>query len=431
MRNILLSGPDGRMFYGYIIVIASSLVMAVSSGAIYSFSVFFEPLQSQFGWSRAVTSGAFSAFVVLNGAMAIASGRLNDRFGPRIVVSISGAVLGCGFILMSQVTAVWQLYIAYGIVIAAGFSGAPVPLMSTVARWFNRRRGLMTGIVMAGTGVGTMVMPPVANWLIYTWDWRVSYAAFGLIVAVVILLAAQLLRRDPSKQGLLPFGEIQKARKRNPAQRVQTGLVLSEAMHTKQFWLLCFALTGFGYALQSVMVHIVIYARGLGLTPASAAAIMTIIGAMGVAGRIGVGGIADRLGARRPLAMVLGALAASLFFLAFTTQSWTVIAFAVLFGFVYGGTVPLFSHAVAELFGLRAHGVILGIITCSVGIGSAVGPVVTGYGFDLFGNYTLSFAIGGGVTAVATILALLVRPVDSMISRAAAPAERNNGSPSE
>ena len=408
MRDTKSTDPPGRLFYGYVIVIASFLIMAVSSGAIYSFSVFFEPLQTQFGWSRAVTSGAFSAFVVLNGAMAIGAGRLNDRFGPRIVLTISGLVLGLGFVMMSRITAVWQLYFAYGVVIAAGFSGAPVPLMSTVARWFHQRRGLMTGIVMAGTGIGTMVMPPFANWLVYRSDWRTSYLVFGLILTVVILLAAQFMRRDPSKHGLLPLGMSEPAMGREAKNPSHTGFSLSEAIRTRQFWLLCLALTGFGYALQSVMVHIVIHGRGVGLTPASAAAIMTIIGAMGFVGRIGVGHIADRLGARRPLILVLCVLSLSLFWLAFAAESWAVRAFAVLFGFVYGGTIPLFSYAVAEQFGLRAHGVILGIVTCSVGMGSAIGPIVTGYGFDQLGTYTLSFAICGGVTALSTLLALLV-----------------------
>jgi len=349
--------------------------------------------------------------MVMHGMMSIGGGRLNDRFGPRIVLSASGLVLGLAFIMMSRVTGVWHLYVGYGILIAAGFAGMPVPLMSTVARWFHARRGLMTGIVMAGTGVGTMIMPPFANWLIYRTDWRTSYLVFGLILTAVIVLAAQFMRRDPSKQGLLPLGVVAQSNEQGANAAIHAGMLLSEALRTRQFWLLCLALTGFGYALQSIMVHVVIYGRGLGLTPASAASIMTIIGGMGVAGRIGVGGIADRLGARRPLVMVLAALSLSLFWLAFTVQSWTVVAFAFVFGFVYGGTIPLFSHTVAELFGLRAHGVILGTITCSIGIGSALGPVVTGYGFDLLGSYTWSFIICGAVTGVATVLALCLRPV--------------------
>ncbi len=419
MRNTVSTESRGKFFYGYVIVIASFLIMAVSSGAIYSFSVFFEPLQTQFGWSRAVTSGAFSAFVVLNGVMAIGAGRLNDRFGPRIVLTISGLVLGLGFVFMSRITAVWQLYLAYGLAIAAGFSGAPVPLMSTVARWFQHRRGLMTGIVMAGTGIGTMVMPPFANWLVYRSDWRTSYLVFGLMLMAVILLAAQFMRRDPAKHGLLPFGMVESGAGREAGHPAHQGLLLSEAVRTRQFWLLCLALMGFGYALQSVMVHIVIHGRGLGLTPASAATIMTMIGAMGFAGRIGVGHIADRSGARQPLILVLCALSLSLFGLAFVAESWAVRVFAVLFGFVYGGTVPLFSYSVAEQFGLRAHGVILGIVTCCVGIGSAVGPIVTGYGYDRLGTYTLSFAICGAVTALSTLCALLVRTPTS-----------NTGSPS-
>jgi MFS family permease len=400
----------GTFFYGYIVVAAAFAIMAVSSGAIYSFSVFFAPLQDEFGWSRALTSGAFSSYVVVHGLLSIGTGRLNDRFGPRAILSACSLFFGLGFILMSQIHSVLHLYLLYGVMIAAGFSGAPVPLMSTVARWFRARRGMMTGVVMSGSGFGTMFVPPLANALIHTLEWRTAFAVVGGLVLVVVLVAAQFLKREPAQLGLKPLGG-DGADDASSSPNAPIELTFATATRTKQLGLLVVAFAGFGFALQSVMVHVVVNAIGHGLSPSSAAGIMTAIGGMGVVGRVGVGMLADRFGSKRLLAFQFLLLATSLFWVAVATDGWAIFAFGFAFGFAYGGIVPLYSHIVAELFGLRAHGAILGTITFSVGIGSAIGPIFTGYCYDLFGSYLVPFVTCGVVAAGAALMTSLVRPL--------------------
>ena len=413
MSDTASGSKSGTIFYGYVVVAASFLVMAVSSGAIYSFSVFFAPLQQEFGWSRALTSGAFSSYVVMQGLLSIGTGRLNDRFGPRAILSVCGVIFGLGLILMSRVDAVWQLYVLYGVMVAAGFSGAPVPLMSTIARWFRTRRGMMTGVMMAGTGFGTMLMPPFSNWLIQTLAWRSSFLIVGSILLVIIVVAAQFLRREPAQMGLQPLVGDEVVQRSTSESSDSWGLSFAEAAHTRQLWLLVIAFTGFGFVLQSVMVHVVINAIGLGVAPATAATIMTAIGGMGVVGRVGVGTLADRFGSKRLLTVQFALLALSMFWLAVAHDAWALVAFGLAFGFSYGGIVPLYSHIVATLFGLRAHGAILGTITFSVGIGSAIGPVFTGYCYDLQGAYVTPFAVCGAVAVAGALLTVLVRPLDA------------------
>jgi len=384
--------------------------MAISSGAIYSFSVFFAPLQAEFGWSRALTSGVFSSYTVMQGLSAIVTGRVNDRFGPRVILTICSLVFGLGFILMSRVDTLWQLYVIYGVMIAAGFSGAPVPLMSTVAHWFHARRGLMTGIVMAGTGFGTMFVPPFANRLIHTIEWRDSFVVVGVLLTAIILLAAQFLRRNPSQMGLPPMGGAHGPGVEKPGTSSR-GFSFAQAARTRQFWLLVTAMAGFGLALQSIMVHVVINATGHGLSPATAAGTMTAIGGMGVVGRIGVGSLADRLGSKRLLTLQFALLATSLFVFGAADSAVGIFAGALLFGYAYGGIVPLYSHIVAELFGLRSHGEILGAITFTVGIGSAIGPVFTGYCYDVLGSYVIPFSVCGGAAATSALLTALLRPL--------------------
>ncbi len=399
-----------QIFYGYIVVAAAFAIIAVNAGAVFSFSVFFAPLQDEFGWSRAVTSAAFSLHMITQGVLAIGVGRLNDRFGPRIIVTVCGLLLGVGFALISRVNAVWQLYLLYGLLIGAGVSGGPVPLMSTVARWFRARRGLMTGIVMGGVGVGTMILPPVADWLIRTVSWRSSFLAVGVLLLLVVPLAAQLLRRDPAMMGLQPLGSNDDARQLRTAPP-PAGLSFSDALRTRQLWLLIVSFGGFGFAVHSVMVHVVVHATGLGLSPAVAASTMTAIGALSVAGRVGVGSLADRRGSKRLMVLQYGLLALSLFWFAAVKETWAVFAGAICFGFAFGGIVPLNSHIVAELFGLQAHGALLGATGVSIGVGSAVGPIVTGYCYDTLGSYSLPFMICGSLAAAAALLTCLIQPV--------------------
>ena len=155
-----------RFFYGYVIIIVGFFVMALMWGTTLNFGLFLKPMSAEFGWTRATTSAPFSLSMFLFGILGMVTGRLNDRFGPRIVVTVCGLFLGVAFLLMSQISALWQLYLFYGVMIAIGTSGSFVPLASTVARWFARRRGLMTGLVLSGYGAGAMIGPPVASWLI-------------------------------------------------------------------------------------------------------------------------------------------------------------------------------------------------------------------------------------------------------------------------
>lgn len=204
MNNQNLSesnNPRTKLFYGYIIVAAALLIVIMAFGSRFSFGVFFKPMLRDFGWSRTLTSGAVALSMLFQGAGSMYMGRLNDKLGPRFVMTLCCIFLGLGLLLMSLVRDVWQLYLFYGVIVGAGMGGAFVAPLSTVARWFVKRRGIMTGIVIAGVGIGTLIVPPLANWLISLYDWRLSYIIVGSCILVIGVLAAQVLRRDPSKKG--------------------------------------------------------------------------------------------------------------------------------------------------------------------------------------------------------------------------------------
>ena len=397
-----------RFFYGYVVVVAAFLAMVLMPGTFFAFGIFFKPLSSEFGWSRALTSGAFSLSTLLAGVLAMVTGRLTDRFGPRVILSGSGFFLGLGYLLMSQTSAVWQLYLFYGAIVAIGMSGSILPQVSTVARWFVKKRGLMTGITMAGIGVGTMIIPPLASRLISEHGWRNSYVVIGFMVLAVVVSAAQFLRRDPAQKRQLPYGHNEVSSvSLNPK---VAGVSLQEAMRTRQLWLVCGAYLCFGLSLQAIMVHIVPHATELGISATVAANILVAIGGLSIVGRIVIGSTSDRIGSR--LALIIGfiLMTAALGWLLVADEMWKFYLFAAVFGFAYGGLGSMQSPLAAELFGLSAHGAILGVIIFGITIGGAIGPIMAGGIFDIRGSYDLAFLVCIIISIIGLVLTALLTP---------------------
>lgn len=389
------------LFYGYVIVAAAFLVMALMWGSLYTFAVFFEPLLETFGWTRAVISGAYSLALLLVGPFGILSGKLTDRFGPRLVV-IGGALLfGAGFLLLSQVRTIGQFYLYYAIV-GTGMSATVVPMASTVARWFTRRRGMMTGIALSGLGIGVLVIPPLTAGLILRYEWWGAYSMVGIAVIILVSLTAQVLRRDPARMGYVPYGE-EKLMTAGPA--LVVGLSLPEALRNRHFWMLAIALFGLSASSAAVPAHIVLHAIGFGVTTTNAVVILSIIGGLTSVGRVAMGAVADRIGCKKTLIISLLLDSAALFWLLTIRELWMFYAFAVVFGFSYGAAAALISPSVAEYFGLRSHGALLGVVMNGLQIIESIGMVLAGHIYDVTGSYSLAFtafAVAGLAGAVIT-----------------------------
>jgi hypothetical protein len=210
-------GIRPRLFYGWIVVATAFLVLFMAYGTQYAFGVFLAALGEEFGWSRASLSGVFSLYAFVYSVFALGAGRLTDRWGPRAVISVGGALLGIGLMLMSRVTALWQPYRLCGTVAALGMSTAYIPCNATVAKWFTRRRGIAVGLASAGGSLGTFALPPVAHLLVSHLGWRGAYVVFGAAVLVALNGLAVLMRRDPETMGLRPDGAPASPRPLAPA----------------------------------------------------------------------------------------------------------------------------------------------------------------------------------------------------------------------
>jgi MFS family permease len=390
--------------------------MTATFGTYLAFGVFFNSIVSEFGWSRGITSGAFSLSMVIQGSLAIVMGGLTDRLGPRKVLMFCGLLLGLGFFLMSRIYAVWQLYLFYGVIIGIGMSGIFVPLVSITARWFVRRRAMMAGIVVSGTSIATVIGPLVANQLISVYSWRMSYIMLGGAVVVIVGLAAQLLRHDPAQMGQLPYG--QSGGEEHDSRVPAAGFSLKQAVHTRQLWVISAMFFCFGFSVFSSLVHIVPHATDLGISAAGGASILATMGAVGIIGNVVLGTTADRIGNRQVYVISFILMSAALFWLLRATGMWMLFVFAAVLGLARGGMGASQSPLVVDFFGLSSHGLIFGVASLFYTVGAAIGPFLSGYLFDATGSYNSGLLVCAALSIVGIALTAFLRPVKTMQDRA-------------
>ena len=398
------------VFYGWIIVAASTIIMTLGLGMLQSFGVFFKPIASEFQWTRDVTAAAFSIYGVVEAIVTPLSGVFVDRYGPRTVLAISGILTGLGYFLISQTHALWQFYLFFGLIIGVSSGASYTPIVSTINRWFVCRRGLALGIVVSGVGVGTMVIPPLAAYLLDSFgSWRMAYIFLAALLGIGITGAALLMRRSPQKMGLVPYGHIHTIDTNKL--KNQINFSLREALRHRAFWMIFFiGALSFG-GLTLILVHLVNYATdpGIGLTPKIAATFISVLGLSSIAGKIGMGGISDRIGRKTTLVICCGLAGAMMFFLPLAKSLWMLYIFSAVFGFAYGGWTPVLPAIVGELFGLRSMGVIFGATSLGGSLGSALFAYLGGAIFETTRSYVLAFIIGGMVLAVAALLVFLIK----------------------
>ena len=401
-------GPP-RFFHGWIVVTGAFLILFMAYGTQYAFGVFFAALIDEFGWSRASLSGVFSLYAFSYAVFALVSGRLTDRWGPRVVIAIGGVLLGLGLIAMSRVTALWQPYVCYGLVAALGMSTAYVPCNATVAKWFTRRRGLAIGLASAGGSLGTFALPPVAHVVVSRVGWRWAYVIFGVAILLALNALAVLMRRDPETIGLGPDGD---APPRAAAERPEAWTP-RRAMRTRAFWLL-FAVFGATWIPVFVpLVHLVPMARGLGIPPLLAATLVSALGASALVGRLLMGAASDRIGRRGALAVSLALQSAAFVGFGLARELPGLYTAAILFGFSYGAGSTLFPAAVADYFGREHAASIAGLLFALAGSMAAWGPLAAGFIYDRAGSYQLAWWLGAGFNTLALLVLVVARPAAS------------------
>jgi MFS family permease len=377
--------------------------------------VFVKSIENEFALTRGATSGIFSVSMLLSCVFAIVGGWVLDKYGPRLLVFLMGLFTGVSLILVSQTNAAWQLFISYGLILPLGTGATFTVVNSTTSRWFEQKRGFILGVTTSGGGLGAMVMAPFSTYLIVQFEWRAAFVIIGLIAWFIMASLALVLRKYPSEMGLLPNGIKSEAAYKSLNQRKHrtqpTGLSLSQALRTSNFWFLILVWLLLSLNVHLIMVHLVPHAVDIGISAMDAAIIVSLIGGATIAGRIAIGKVSDTTGRKAPAVVCALLQVGILLWLIWSRELWMFYVFAIVFGSSWGGLSTMVTVLIGDVFGMRSIGAIMGVMSAGWSLGAASGPAIGGFTFDAIGNYFTAFSLGAGAMFIATLLVALVKRV--------------------
>lgn len=385
--------------------VVGALLMNLCLGSLYAWSIFIAPLEKEFGWSRADTSWIFTIAVFVFSMSFVVAGRLQDKLGP-FKISVVGSIgLALGFILASRTRSLGWIFFTFGGIMGFGNGfgyATPIPVLS---KWFPDRRGLAVGLAVAGYGGGSAILAVIGPPMLAGLGWRGTFLWLGIAFFVFTLIGAFLLQNPPA--GWAPKGW-------SPAPAAKTAATThdyppSEMLRTPQF-----PLMWIGYCLGAAaglmtISQLIPYATSVGL-PATAATLTLLIGALGNAGgRILSGWLSDAIGRLQTLRLMILVSAIVMPILANTSGIGLVYVLLFLVYYCYGTQLSVFPSTTADFFGTKNLGVNYGFVFTAWGVAGIVGPMIGGYMFRTYRNYTAAFYTAGVLAIISLICMSMTR----------------------
>ena len=384
--------------YRWVIVALGGLMGCVALGAMFSLAVFQVAMAQDTGWSRAGIDFAMTINFIVMAFGSFAWGAASDRWGARVTTLCGAMLLGIALTLASRSTTLHGFQLTYGILVGLAASSFFAPLIATVTGWFDTRRNLAVSLVSAGMGMAPLTITPLAGWLITEYGWRAAMFDIGVLAWVLLIPAALFVRRPPvaaaPAQAAAPPPKPDKAE-------------IGKALTSPQFLVLGFTFMFCCAAHAGPIFHVVGYAQYCGLSLMTATTVYSVEGAAGLGGRLLVGLLADRFGAKRVLFVTLTVQAVAIAAYLKVNELHEFYALAVIFGIAYGGGMPLYASIAREYFGQHIMGTVFGAATMLSSLGMALGPVAGGWLFDTYHNYAwlyiASAAVAFGAVMIATM----------------------------
>ena len=404
------------MYYGWKIVGVTFVTLFISVGFIfYSYGVFFNALQAEFGGGRLGVSLGIAIMNVTMGLMAPFLGRIIDKGSIRTVMLVGAILMPAGFFLASQVNAIWQFYFLLATLMGGGAALiGQLPSSTLVTNWFVRRRGTALGIATMGISMSGVFMPPLTTYLIAAVGWRNTFVVYGFAGLVIVLpLVRSLVVNRPEDMGLLPDGDDPL----NPDDPVsllkmdaeQRQWSTRDIFMDRDFWAITLPISLCFFSMGATLIHMIPMANDRGIGPANAAYVLSVCAIVGVFGKVLFGWIADHIDTRIALWLAISfqAIGTILIMGAFTLPS--LLLAGGVFGLGMGGIVPLWASLVGEVFGRASFGRVMGLMSpCMLPI-QAVGVPYAGYIFDQTGTYDIAFRTFLVVYVIAALILLTLR----------------------
>ena len=405
-----------KIFYGWWIVAAVSVISAYTSGVVfYSFTAILEPIVNEFGWSYAQVSFAASLRGLNSGLLAPLVGFLIDRLGPRKPIFIGAVIIGLGLLLLGYINSLITFYAVFLLISVGTCTCGSVVVMTVVGNWFRRRVSIATGIA---TGVGSTggLLVPLVTKLIDMFKWQATMRILGLGAWIFILPLSLIIRHKPEQYGYLPDGDVS----RKPL--TSEGLTLEEsndvevgagqALKSSAFWHLSLGFTCHVTIILAVTTHIMPYLSSVGIARSTSSLVASAIALTGILGNISFGWFGDRYDKKRLAALGLALTGLGMLFLIYTASvgTWLLVPFVALFGIGFGGPVPMTSAVLREHFGRARLGTVLGWTMGVMMIGSMIGPPLAGWVFDTTGSYQAIWFAFTGLLIAGIVSFLTTRP---------------------
>ena len=406
--SAMYSGKRGiRIVPTVWIVLAAAFAMHMAfAGGHFSFGVFLKPMAVEMDWSRGATAFAYTLLWWVSAPATFVLGWLSDRIGTRKVLVFGGIIFGLGILLSSRVESLWEFYLYFGVLGGIGRAAGRAPLLSAVFQHFNKRKGLAVGLTLSGTGIGMLIFPFLARYIMSVSDWRLAFVVLGVICWGILLPVAFIIGKPRP-------GEAGSGRAQGEEKGLDTDAVgilgtsdkewtVTEVLKNRVFWI--FVVTGLACCVSHSLplAHIVAYATDRGISELTAASILGTLGISAAAGRLIWGATSDRIGGRKTVLCCIALQTSMMFLVAFTHDSWVFYLYAVVFGLAYGGVLPLYAVVTRELFGMRRFGTVYGMHAFVTSMGMGVGGVIGGYIFDFSGDYFFAFMTSTALGLIAT-----------------------------
>jgi MFS family permease len=403
-----------RPFYGWVVLVACFIVTTVASGTMMGFGVFITPMADDMGWSHSALSFSYALSAMVTGIGVLIFGSFLNSHSVRLIFFLSTLVHCFGIYMTSTATTIEAFYFWYGFVASAGRSAFFMSTTTLITRWFEKRRGLVMGIMMSGNGLGPFIFSPVITWMIFMWDWQTAYMVLAALMTVCLSLASFFIRNHPHDMGLLPYGGSPEAVP-GPSRPMPHGAskparaggsLWGDVLRMEGFWSLAF-INFFCCVCHSIpLVHVVGFALSAGLSPFASSWVLAIMSISSVVGRIYWGIFADRHGSSFALTLTLFMQGALILWLVNTQDPVLFFLYAIVWGFGYGGVGTQYGMVSREVFGARLFGPGYAGQNAFAMVGMAVGGFLGGYLFDISHSYVTSWLVSFICGLISSLIAM-------------------------
>jgi len=384
---------------------AFAALFAVVGLSLYGLPLYYDFMVKELGWSRLmVTSGNAISKLVVGPLFGFAAGWIIDRFGPRRLMMAGIVMAGGALAGLGAVSAAWAFYFFYFFNALGYVCGGPLPCQVLVSRWFDRTRGKAMGIAYLGIGIGGAAVPLLSHWLTDLFGWRGSLQAVGVLIVLIALPMAFFVREAPPEGGGRSAALSGQRNSRDPDR-----IALRTILRTPAFYLLALGSMCSIAAVGGTNQHLKLFlSLDRGYSQGDAAQVISLVLAVSIAGRLLMGWLADRMPRKRVMLIIYLLVAGAIPLLLVRTSTWSMYAFAVIFGLGLGGEYLIIPLMAGELFGIGVLGRVMGIVLTADGVAEATAPWLVGSFRDRFGSYDTGFLVLVGAALVgAAAIALL------------------------